>query len=280
MEAKKVWFVTGASNGLGLALVRKLLADGNQVAATSRNLQSLVEKVGTPSGTFLPLAVDLTDNGNVRDAIAACVNHFGRIDVVVNNAGFGLIGTVEELTDREVKDNFNVNVFGALNVIRNAAPHLRQQRSGHILNIASIGGYAGGFPGFGIYCATKFAMAGFTEGLAEEMSDFGVYATVVYPGYFRTNFLSKDAIKTAAAPIAAYTRARASEQAHLEQIAGNQPNDPEKAAEVLIEVSKLETPPVHLFLGEDAYALANQKISLIQQTMAEHEKLGTSTKYQ
>src|SRR5690606_35646206 len=138
MGAKKVRFVTGASNGLGLALVRKLLAHGNQVAATSRNLQSLVEKVGTLCGTFLPLAVDLTDNGNVYDAIAACVNYFGRIDVVVNNAGLGLIGTLEELTDREVKDNFNVNVFGALNVIRNAAPHLRQQRSGHIFNIASV----------------------------------------------------------------------------------------------------------------------------------------------
>lgn len=277
MDTKKVWFVTGASKGLGLTLVNKLLANGYRVAATSRNLQSLEKEIGQTSDLFLPLSMDLTNNENVRKTIDRCVQHFGKIDVVVNNAGFGLIGTLEELSDKEVRDNYEVNVFGSLNVIRNVAAHLRQQQSGYIFNIASIGGYSGGFAGFGIYCSTKFAVAGFTEGLAEEMKEFGVHVTVVYPGYFRTNFLSGDSIKTAAEPIAAYAGARASEQAHLNDINGNQPNDPERAAEILIEISERPTPPVHLFLGKDAYAVANEKIALIQQTMAEYRTLGTST---
>jgi NAD(P)-dependent dehydrogenase (short-subunit alcohol dehydrogenase family) len=277
MEAKKVWFVTGASKGLGLALVKKILANDYCVAATSRNVQSLVEEVGKVSDSFLPLAMNLSDSENVKTVIAKCINHFGRIDVVVNNAGFGLIGTLEELSDAEVRNNFDVNVFGSLNVIRNVTPYLRQQQSGYIFNIASIGGYSGGYPGFGIYCSTKFAVAGFTEGLAEEMKDFGVYVTVVYPGYFRTNFLSSGSVKTAANPIAAYESARASEQAHLNDINGNQPNDPERAAEIFIKVSELSNPPVHLFLGKDAYAVADQKMELIQQTMAEYKTLATST---
>lgn len=277
MDTKKVWFVTGASKGLGLTLVKKLLENDYRVAATSRTVQSLIKEVGNVSDRFLPLEMELTDDGNVKATIAKCVSHFGRIDVVVNNAGFGLIGTLEELTDAEVKNNFDVNVFGSLNVIRNVTPYLRQQRSGYIFNIASIGGYSGGYPGFGIYCASKFAVAGFTEGLAEEIKDFGVHVSVVYPGYFRTDFLSGGSVKTASNPINAYKSARASEQAHLNDINGNQPNDPARAAEILMEVSELSAPPVHLFLGKDAYAVASQKIDLIQQTMAEYETLGTST---
>lgn len=277
MDTKKVWFVTGASKGLGLTLVKKLLSIGYRVAATSRNLKSLQEELGTASDQFLPLSMDLINNDNVKKAVDQCVLHFGQIDVVVNNAGFGLIGTLEELSDKEVRDNFEVNVFGSLNVIRNAATHLRLQQSGYIFNIASIGGYSGGFAGFGVYCSTKFAVAGFTEALAEEMKEFGVHVSVVYPGYFRTNFLSGDSIKTAANPIAAYAGARASEQAHLNDINGNQPNDPVRAAEILIEMSEHATPPVHLFLGKDAYAVANAKIELIQQTMADYKTLGTST---
>lgn len=277
MDTKKVWFVTGASKGLGLTLVKKLLSIGYRVAATSRNLQSLQEELGPASDQFLPLSMDLTNNDNVKKAIDQCVLHFGQIDVVVNNAGFGLIGTLEELSDKEVRDNFEVNVFGSLHVIRNVAAYLRLQQSGYIFNIASIGGYSGGFAGFGVYCSTKFAVAGFTEALAEEMKEFGVHVSVVYPGYFRTNFLSGDSIKTAAKPIAAYAGARASEQAHLNDINGNQPNDPVRAAEILIEMSENATPPVHLFLGKDAYAVANAKIELIQQTMADYKTLGTST---
>jgi len=277
MNTKKVWFITGASKGLGLTLVKKLLKAGYRVAATSRNQQSLIEEVGPVSDIFLPLSMDLTSNSDVSKTVRRCIDHFGQIDVVVNNAGFGLIGTLEELSDSEVRENFEVNVFGSLNVIRNTAPYLREQRSGYIFNIASIGGYSGGFAGFGIYCSTKFAVAGFTEGLAEEMKDFNVNVSVVYPGYFRTNFLSSGSVKTAVNPIDDYVSARASEQAHLRDIDGNQPNDPEKAAQVLMQISELPTPPVHIFLGKDAYAVASQKIELIQQTMESYKELGTST---
>lgn len=277
MNTKKVWFITGASKGLGLTLTKKLLAQGFSVAATSRNKQSLIQEIGTESKKFLALEMDLTHNANVKKAMETTIAHFGKIDVVVNNAGYSQIGTLEELSADEVEHNFKVNVFGALNVIRNAAPYLRKQQSGHIFNISSIGGYTGNFAGFGIYCSTKFAVAGFTEALAEEMKSFGVHTTLVYPGYFRTNFLSKGSVQTPAHEIEDYTTAREMEQAHLNDINGNQPNDPEKAADVFIALSEQENPPVHFFMGEDAYHYAHIKIETIQKAMKENEVLGTST---
>lgn len=278
MEAKKVWFVTGASKGLGLTLVKELLANNYKVAATSRSKKALIEAVGEDTN-FLPLEMDITSDSDVAKAIEGTVGHFGSLDVVVNNAGYGLIGTVEELTDEEAKKNFEVNVFGSLNVIRNAAKHLRSQQSGHIFNIASIGGFLGNFPGFGVYCASKFAVAGFTEALAEDMKPFGVHTTLVYPGYFRTDFLKGDSIKTPQNPIDAYTAAREVEAAHLNQINGNQPNDPQKAAEVLIKVAQEENPPVHLFLGKDAYDLAAGKIALINKEMTKWKEYTYATAF-
>ena len=279
MKTNKVWFVTGASKGLGLSLVQQLLAAGYRVTATSRTVASLVEKIGAPSDTFLPLEMNITDNEDVKKAIALSVAHFGQLDVVVNNAGYGLIGTLEELSDAEVKDQFDVNVFGSLNVIRNAAPYFRAQHAGHFFNIASIGGYTGGFPGFGIYCATKFAVAGFTEALAVEMKDFGVNATVVYPGYFRTEFLSGGSIKVPANPIADYKSTREGEELHLNEINGKQAGDPDKAAAVMIEVSEMQTPPVHLFLGQDAHDVARQKIGIIETDLNKYEALAASTAF-
>lgn len=277
MNTKKVWFITGASKGLGLILTKKLLLQGCNVASTSRNKQSLIKEIGEENENFLPIEMDLTKNENVKKAIQTTISHFGRIDVLVNNAGYSQIGTLEELSEKEVEANFKVNVFGSLNVIRNATQYLRKQKSGHIFNIASIGGYTGNFEGFGIYCSTKFAVAGFTEALAEEMKSFGVYTTLVYPGYFRTNFLSEGSVKTPNNPIEEYKTAREMEQAHLKDIDGNQPNDPEKGAEILIALSKQENPPVHFFMGKDAYHYADLKIETIQKAMKENITLGTST---
>lgn len=277
MNAKKVWFVTGTSKGLGLCLVKKLLQNGYRVAATTRNTQSLIDEVGEPSESFLPLEVGLTDNTSVKTAIEKSIAHFGNMDVVVNNAGYGQIGTLEELTDEEARANFDVNVFGALNVIRNVMPYLRSQRSGNIFNIASVGGIAGNFAGWGIYCSTKFAMAGFTEALAEEAKDFGINVSVVYPGYFRTDFLAKGSVKTPKQPLQDYEAARQSEQAHLEGINGNQPNDPDKAADVLIALSKEAHPPVHLLLGNDALDLLQRKIHIITQDVEKWKSYTLST---
>ncbi|WP_100074590.1 SDR family NAD(P)-dependent oxidoreductase [Chryseobacterium camelliae] len=277
METNKVWFVTGASKGLGFELVKKLLSEGFRVAATSRSVGSLVSSFGEASENFLPLGMDITDNSDVQSSVAKTVEHFGNLDVIVNNAGYGQLGTLEELTDEEAKANFEVNVFGSLNVIRNAMPYLREQRSGKIFNISSIGGYAGNFPGWGIYCSTKFAVAGFTEALAEEIRPFGVHATVVYPGYFRTDFLTQESAKTPAHAIEAYESARNSEQAHLNEINGNQPNDPVKAAEALIALSKEDHPPVHFLLGIETQEFLNNKIDAITKDAKAWENLTVST---
>lgn len=277
METKKVWFVTGASKGLGFELVKKLLSNGYKVAATSRTVTSLTDAFGEVSENFLPLSMNITDNNDVQSVLAKTVEHFGNVDIIVNNAGYGQLGTLEELSDAEARANFDVNVFGTLNVIRNAMPYLREQKSGNIFNISSVGGYYGGFPGWGVYCSTKFAVAGFTEALAEEAKDFGIHATVVYPAYFRTDFLTKDSVKTPENSIEAYEAARNSEKSHLDEINGNQPNDPVKAADVLIQISKEENPPVHLLLGVGAPEFLNNKIEAITKDAKDWESLTLST---
>jgi NAD(P)-dependent dehydrogenase (short-subunit alcohol dehydrogenase family) len=270
----KVWYITGASKGLGLSLVKQLLAAGNRVAATSRSLEDLKSAVGGHEN-FLPLAVDLTSEASVKDSVDSVIKQWSRLDVVVNNAGYGLLGSLEELSDKESRDNFEVNVFGTLNVIRNVMPVLRRQRFGHIFNIASIGGFVGSFPGFGIYCATKFAVVGLSESLAAEAKAFGVNVTVVQPGYFRTNFLTSGSLAVPANEIAEYADVRESQKAHQTGIDGNQPGDPEKAAAVMIEMAQQEAPALHLFLGRDAYDMADKKILLVQNDMDKWENLET-----
>lgn len=277
ISSQKVWFVTGASKGLGLFLVKELLAQGYKVAATSRNLEELKSAVGVASDDFLPLSVQLTEEGSVASAIQATVNHFGKIEVIVNNAGYGLIGALEELSDAEARQNFDVNVFGSLNVIRAALPFLRQQKAGHIFNIASIGGFTGAFPGFGIYCATKFAVHGFSESLATEVKSFGIKVTVVSPGYFRTNFLNDTSLSVPKTQIAAYQTVRDVQNTHENDYNGNQNGDPVKAAKVMIEVAENPEAPLHLFLGADAYHLAEVKIEALKQDLEAVRTLATST---
>lgn len=281
MNTKKIWFVTGASQGLGLTLVRQLLGQGYSVAATSRNLAELKQAVEPADAgeRFLPLHMNLNNEESVRQALAATVSTLGGLDVVVNNAGFGLVGAVEELSDQETRKNFDVNVFGLLNVLRHATPHLREQGTGRVFNISSIGGFVGNFPGFGVYCATKFAVAGLTASYAAEVRDFGIQASIVYPGYFRTNFLTSGSLGTPQNPIAAYQSVRDSQTAHEQQINGNQPGDPEKAAAVLIQFCEMEAQPLHLFLGEDAYQLAEQQIKAVQHDMQQWQEVATATSF-
>jgi short-subunit dehydrogenase len=177
---KKTWFITGASKGFGLSLVKQLLAAGQSVAATSRNLAELVIAVGSTADNFLPLEVDLADEDSVGCAMHKTKKAFGRIDVVINNAGYGIGGSIEELTDDETRGNFNVNVFGTLNVIRMVMPYMRYQKSGHIINISSIAGFAPG-TGWSVYAATKFSIEGLSTVLAEDVREFGIKVTVVAP---------------------------------------------------------------------------------------------------
>jgi NAD(P)-dependent dehydrogenase (short-subunit alcohol dehydrogenase family) len=276
MENNKVWFVTGASKGLGLSLVKQLLKDGYSVAATSRRIEDLQYQVGEHSG-FLPLTMDLKSEESVGAAIKKTIDYFGKIDVIVNNAGYGLAGGLEELTDAEVRENFDVNVFGSLNVIRKAMPYLRAQKSGHIFNVASIGGFIGNFPAFGIYCSTKFAVHGFTESLSAEVKEFGIKVTVVSPGYFRTNFLSSDSLVIPKHEIAEYKSVREMQNAHQLNINGNQQGDPEKAAAVMIKAASEENAPLHLFLGRDAYEMAYKKMESVKSDLEEWKELSTAT---
>lgn len=276
---QKVWYITGASKGLGLALAKQLLSEGKKVAATSRSLEDLREAVGE-NENFLPLAVNILSEESVEESIKNTVEHFGSIDFVVNNAGYGLAGALEELTDAETRQNFDVNVFGSLNVIRKVLPYLRKQQSGHIFNVSSIGGFTGSFPGFGIYCATKFAVQGFTESLAEEVKDFGIKATIVSPGYFRTNFLNDSSLNVPKNQLQEYKTVRDVQAAHENEINGNQQGDPQKAALAFIKTADMQNPPVHLFLGQDAYDMAEVKIQAVRNNMEAVREFATATGYE
>ncbi|KGT94120.1 short-chain dehydrogenase [Erwinia typographi] len=262
-KTENVWFITGAARGIGLSLARQALAQGDRVAATSRTLASLDRAFGGDNPKLLKLEVDLTAETSVQTAIEKTITVYGRIDRVVNNAGYGQQGTVEALTDAELRRNFEVNVFAPLHVLRYALPHLRQQRSGHIFNVASIVGFQGGYAGWGSYVSSKFALAGLTESLAAEVAELGINATVVYPGPVRTGFLSKDSLVVAQHSIADYTEAQASLELHLNGLDGKQAGDPEKVAILILQAAAASAPPLHLFAGKIANELAGQKMQAV-----------------
>ena len=276
----KVWFITGASKGLGLSLVKRLLDAGHKVAATSRNRETLQKEVNAPESDFLALRMDIVDDHDVKRAIKEANDHFGTIDCVVNNAGYALMGAIEESSTEEIKQNFDVNVMGALSVIRNVLPILREKGSGHIMNIASLGGFVGTFPAFGIYCATKFAVQGFTEGLSEEVKPFGIHVTSVNPGYFRTEFLSSDSLNATKIQHPFYENVREMQRLHEEKLHGNQPGDPDKAADAMIRLSEMQVPPLHLYLGSDSYEMVHQKIEGMLASLKEHRELTVSTNFE
>jgi NAD(P)-dependent dehydrogenase (short-subunit alcohol dehydrogenase family) len=280
MDNRKVWFITGASKGLGLSLVRHLLAAGEFVAATSRNRDALVRAIGAETDTdqFLPLTVDLINEGSVADAIQQTTDRFGRVDVVVNNAGYGIGGSIEELTDQETRASFDINVFGTLNVIQAVLPQLRKQHSGHMINISSIAGLTAN-TGWAIYAATKYAVVGLSEVLAADVRSFGIKVTVVAPGAFRTSFLSPESLVIAKNPIDAYQDVRASHARYL-QLDGVQAGDPEKAAMALIQLASVPNPPLYLLLGSDAYERAFRKLDVLRAEFNSWEGLTRSTDYE
>jgi NAD(P)-dependent dehydrogenase (short-subunit alcohol dehydrogenase family) len=278
MQNNKVWFITGASKGFGLSLVKQLLAAGHKVAATSRYVSSLVKAVGDVSDNFLPLYVNLADSKSVAEAIQITIGTYDQIDVVINNAGYGIGGSVEELTDEEARESFDINVFGTLNVIRAVMPFMRERQSGHIINISSIAGIAGG-TGWALYAATKFAVIGLSEVLADDVKSMGIKVTVVAPGAFRTNFLAADSLVMTKTPISAYKDVRDSHARYL-QMDGNQIGDPEKAAAAMIKIADDDNPPIHLLLGEDAYNRAMAKLGILDKEFRLNEELSKSMAYQ
>lgn len=276
---EKTWLVTGASKGIGLALVRELLKSGANVVATSRTLASLVDLIGPASDMFLPVQVDLVDERSVQACVAQAIAQFGRIDVIVNNAGYGLQGTIEGISDEELRRNFEVNVFAPAHVLRHVLPHMRQQRSGHVFNVGSIAGFQGGYAGWGIYAATKFALAGLTEALAAEIAEFGVKATLVYPGPVRTEFLSSGSLVVAQHSIREYTAAQTLLDVHLDEMAGKQAGDPNKLASLIIQAAGAAEPPLHLFAGKIANDLALQKLAAVEKDLTAWREVSDATDF-
>jgi len=228
---------------MGLLLAKLLLSQGHKVAATSRNIQQLKSTIGGQTDYFIPLETDLTKYDSVKESVDHAITHFGNLDVVVNNAGFAFVGSLEELTDAEFRTALDVNLFGTVNVIRATMPHLRRQQNGHIINIASAGGYVA-VANLGSYAASKYAMVGLTEALAQEVAPLGVKATVLLPGSFRTNFLEEGSLTYTKNPIKEYGSDKTLQGMSVR--AGTQPGDPEKLVKELINLAKLENPPVHL----------------------------------
>ncbi len=277
MSNKKVWFVTGASKGLGLALVKKLLHEGYRVAATSRNRDTLAAAVGITDDNFLPLQADLADEKSVEKAIADTVHKFKSLDVVVNNAGYGIGGAAEELSKAEIDESFAINIFAVLNVVRKAMPQLRAQRSGHIINVSSIAGFAGA-TGWSVYAAVKSAVIGFSEVLAQDVAALGIKVTVLAPGAFRTSFLTEDSLIIAKNRIEDYADVHQSHERYF-AMNGAQAGDPDKAAEVFIQLAESPQPPVRLYLGPDAYKRAHDKLDLVRNDLETWKDVSHSTSY-
>jgi NAD(P)-dependent dehydrogenase (short-subunit alcohol dehydrogenase family) len=277
MENIRTWFITGASKGFGLSLVRQLLQLGQNVAATSRDLNALVTAVGVSSPNFFPLEVDLANEDSVGCAIHQANAAFKSIDVVINNAGYGIGGSIEELSDRETRDCFEINVFGTLNVIRMVMPYMRTQMSGRIINISSIAGITG-TSGWAVYAATKFSVVGMSEVLAQDVAEFGVKVTVVAPGAFRTSFLNADSINIAHHTIREYTAVHTAQELLLKKN-GKQDGDPDKAAASIIELACMENPPLYLLLGEDAYHRAMAKLDRLRAEYVLNEELSKAMAY-
>ncbi|MBQ6334591.1 MAG: SDR family NAD(P)-dependent oxidoreductase [Erysipelotrichaceae bacterium] len=277
MNRNDVWFVTGASKGLGLNIVKEALKAGYRVAATSRTVESLTKEISETEDRFYPLSMDLSSEEDIKRAIESVVEHFGQIDCVVNNAGYAQYGYIEEVTDQEARADFEVNVFGLLSVIRNALPYLRGQGHGHIINISSKGGFHAG-AGTGVYCASKYAVEGISEALYFEMQPFGVHVTAVKPGGFRTNFYGS--LKMTKNLLEPYAEMHARTEEANKSYIGHQPGNPQKAAEVLLQVYESENPPLHLFLGSDGYKSAIKKYNEVKRDMDEWKALAISTDYQ
>lgn len=275
MNNSKVWYITGASKGIGRSLVEKLLLQGNKVAATSRQTSAFF---AITSENFLPLEVNLTDEKSIAISLEKTKNAFGKIDVIVNNAGYGIGGAIEELSEHEINDNFNVNFFAVVKVIQQALPYLRSQHSGHIINISSIAGFAPGL-GWSIYCAAKFAVTGLSESLANDLKPLGINVTAVLPGWFRTNFAKQDSIAFSKKQIDDYSFLRTTHQ-KMDEIDGKQLGNPEKVADTFIELVNNENPPTLLFLGSDAYKRANEKITQLSQEIQQWRNLSASTDFE
>jgi NAD(P)-dependent dehydrogenase (short-subunit alcohol dehydrogenase family) len=274
INSERVWLVTGASSGFGRALSDAVLARGERLVATARG-RDFVERFEREHPDALAVPLDVTDAGQAGAAVEQALGRFGRLDVVVNNAGYGHFGAVEELTEDELRHQLEVNLFGVINVTRAALPAFRRQRSGHLVQMSSLNGIEG-MVGAGYYCASKFAVEGLSECLAAEVVHLGIKVTIVEPGPHRTNFASPDSARVAD-PIDDYADSVGQARQAFAELDGAQPGDPGRAAQAIIEAVDADDPPLRLPLGQIAVDAIRAKLDGQLEELARWESLSAST---
>jgi len=258
MSNKDVWFITGCSTGFGREMAKQLLEGGHRVVVSARNIDKVRDLVAINPENALAVALDVTSPEQVKDSVAKAVEHFGKIDVLVNNAGFGYFGSVEESDESEVRSMFETNFWGLSAMTRELLPKMRAQKSGTIVNISSIGGSVA-FPALSYYHATKYAVNGFSESLAKEVSPLGIKVMIVQPSGFRTDWAGRSA-NDAPSTISDYAETSDANKNNIRGYSGSQPGDPVRAAKAIIDAVGSGEPPLHLLLGKAA--LKNARIKL------------------
>ncbi len=264
-ENSRVWFITGASTGFGRLLAEEVLRRGERCVATARDDSKVVDLADKYPEQALALTLDVTDRDTIVAAVQDAIDSFGQIDVLVNNAGYGLAGAVEEASDDEIEKVIATNVFGLVDTTRIVLPHMRARRSGHILNLSSVAGVVGG-PGLAYYNLTKFAVEGFSEGLAAEVKPLGIKVTLIEPGPFRTDFLGRSG-QVAKHEIADYKESAGKSREYFNTQAGTQKGDPQKAVEAMIAMADSEDPPLRLLLGRNAHDRTLAKLDQWRQSI-------------
>jgi len=273
----KTWFITGASRGFGLRIAQLALKRGDQVVATARDPSTARRQIGDDP-RLLTVALDVTREEQAQAAVQAAIAHFGRIDILLNNAGFGLVGAVEEASAAEVEALYRTNVFGLLAVTRAVLPHMRARGAGRILNISSIGGYRSA-AGFGVYCSTKFAVEGLSEALHQELAPLGIEVSVIEPGYFRTDFLDATSLQVSGRRIEGYAASAGQVRERVGSLNHQQPGDPEALARVVVEFGHTSNPPLRLPLGSDTVAAIEAKHAADREILATWRQVATSTDF-
>jgi NAD(P)-dependent dehydrogenase (short-subunit alcohol dehydrogenase family) len=275
--AMKTWLVTGAAAGLGLEIAREALRRGDMVAIAARAPEKARELLDRYPGQALPVTLDVTDAAAIAPAVQQVVDWAGSIDVLVNNAGRGIHGAVEEISDAEARDVFDLNVFSLLNVTRAVLPFMRARRSGHIVNVGSVAGLVGD-AGTGLYSAGKFALEGISEAMYAELAPLGIKVTILEPGPFRTEFYGRS-IQVAEIRIADYAETAGKRTAGLRAGHGKQAGDPAKAARLICDIVEHPAPPLHLCIGEAGMRRARAKVAQLVEEMARWEDKSVATAF-
>jgi NAD(P)-dependent dehydrogenase (short-subunit alcohol dehydrogenase family) len=272
-KQSRVWFITGASTGFGRELAKAALDQGDRVVATARKPETVADLQQQYPDHARAVRLDVTDSAQVKSAVQAAVDAFGRIDVLVNNAGYGLVGALEEVSEEQIRQQFETNLFGLLSVTRAVLPLLREQKSGHILNVTSVGGQVS-FPTFGLYHGTKYAIEGISESLAQEVAAFGIKVTIIEPGGFKTDFGSRSLVRGKRIP--AYQPVY---ETLLKAFEGATYGDPARAAQAMLQVVESGEPPLRLALGADALHLIRGKFNVELEEYRRWEAVTVSTAF-